>query len=151
MIAIISEPPRVWENSVHEDRKARMSETRNRDPLTLIEAAHSRLDAWFETTRAALVGDEAAIACEQLRDALETHFAQEEDLYFPTIWQLRPEHERRLRGLIAAHATFLEKVDQTAELVGGDRSDEAVACFEELQKLFAAHELDEESTLRALR
>ena len=128
-----------------------MSETGNRDPLSTIQAAHSRLDAWFETTRAALAGDEAASACAQLRDALETHFAQEEDLYFPTIWQLRPEHEKSLRGLIAGHAVYLEKVDQTAELVSAGRPDEAVACFEELQKLFAAHELEEEATLRAVR
>ena len=128
-----------------------MSETGNRDPLSTIQAAHSRIDAWFETTRAVLASDEAVSACAQLREALETHFAQEEDLYFPTLWQLRPDCEKSLRGLIAAHAVYLGQVDKTAEFIGAGRTDEAVICFEELQKLFAAHELEEEETLRAMR
>jgi len=128
-----------------------MSEKRDREPLSTIQAAHGRIDAWFETTRAALSGDEAASACAQLRDVLESHFAQEEELYFPALWQLRPEHEKSLRGLIAAHASFLGKIDQTAEFIDAGRPDEAVACFEELQKLFAAHEVEEEETLHALR
>jgi uncharacterized protein (DUF2267 family) len=127
-----------------------MSDNQSRDPLSTIEAAHRRLDAWFETTRAALTRDEAASACAQLRDVLETHFAQEADLYFPPLWRLRPECENRLRGLISAHATFLGKVDETAEYVRAGRPDEAVACFTQLQKLFAAHELEEEEMLRAL-
>jgi hypothetical protein len=128
-----------------------MSENGNRDPLSTIQAAHSRIDAWFETTRSALVSDDAASACAQLREVLETHFAQEEELYFPTLWQLRPDHEKALRGLISAHAIYLRKVDETAEFVGAGRPTDAVACFEELQKLFAAHEIEEEETLRAMR
>jgi hemerythrin len=128
-----------------------MSKPPNPDPLPSIRAAHDRIDAWFESTRAALAGDEGANACEQLRDVLETHFAQEEELYFPALWQLRPEHEKSLRGLISAHATYLAKVDETRELIRTGRPDAATACFGELQKLFAAHEVEEESTLRALR
>ncbi len=128
-----------------------MSENGKRDPLSTIEDAHDRIDAWFETTRSVLATDEAATACAQLRDALESHFAQEEDLYFPTLWQLRPDCEKTLRGLIAAHAVYLEKVDKTAEFIGAGRPDDAVACFEELQALFAAHEVEEEETLRAMR
>jgi len=128
-----------------------MSENGKRDPLSTIEDAHDRIDAWFETTRSVLTTDEAATACAQLRDALESHFAQEEDLYFPTLWQLRPDCEKTLRGLIAAHAVYLGKVDKTAEFIGAGRPDDAVACFEELQALFAAHEVEEEETLRAMR
>jgi hypothetical protein len=128
-----------------------MSEKRDRGPLPAIQAAHRQLDDWFETTRAALAGGEAASACAQLRDVLESHFAQEEELYFPALWQLRPEHEQSLRGLITAHASYLGKVDKTAEFIGAGRPDEAIACFDELQKLFAAHEAEEEETLRALR
>jgi uncharacterized protein (DUF2267 family) len=128
-----------------------MSENGNQDPLSTIKEAHGRIDAWFETTRSVLASEEAASACAQLRDALETHFAQEEDLYFPTLWQLRPDFEKSLRGLIAAHAVYLEKVDRTAEFIGAGRIDAAVTCFEELQKLFAAHEIEEEETLLAMR
>ena len=128
-----------------------MSENGKQDPLSTIQAAHSRIDAWFDTTRSVLASDEAASACAQLRDTLETHFAQEEDLYFPTLWQLRPDCEKTLRGQIAAHAVYLGKVDKTAEFIGAGRPDDAVACFEELQALFAAHEVEEEETLRAMR
>jgi hypothetical protein len=128
-----------------------MSENGKQDPLSTIQAAHSRIDAWFDTTRSVLASDEAASACAQLRDTLETHFAQEEDLYFPTLWQLRPDCEKSLRGLIAAHAVYLGKVDKTAEFIGEGRTDEAVTCFEELQNLFAAHEIEEEEILRAMR
>jgi hypothetical protein len=128
-----------------------MSENGKQDPLSTIEDAHDQIDAWFETTRSVLATDEAAAACAQLRDALESHFAQEEDLYFPTLWQLRPDCETTLRGLIAAHTVYLGKVDKTAELIGAGRPDEAVECFEELQKLFALHEVEEEETLRAMR
>ena len=127
-----------------------MSEKHDREPLPTIQAAHRKLDSWFETTLNALAGGEAESACAQLRDLLESHFAQEEDLYFPTLWQLRPEYEKRLRGLIAAHTFFLEKIDETAEFIRDGRPKEAVVCFEDLQKLFAAHELEEEETLRAL-
>ncbi|MBW2290263.1 MAG: hemerythrin domain-containing protein [Deltaproteobacteria bacterium] len=128
-----------------------MSENGNKDPLSTIQAAHSRIDAWFETTRSALANDEATSACAQLREVLETHFAQEEELYFPTLWQLRPDQEKCLRGLIATHAVYLGKVDKTVEFIGAGRPDDAVACFEELQKLFAAHEVEEEQTLRDMR
>jgi hypothetical protein len=128
-----------------------MSENENPDPLATIQAAHGRIDAWFETTRSALASVEAVSACAQLRDALETHFAQEEELYFPTLWQLRPDYEKTLRRLIAAHAVYLGKVDKTAELIAARKHEDAVACFEELQNLFAAHEIEEEETLRAMR
>lgn len=128
-----------------------MSENGRRDPLSKIRDAHGRIDAWFETTRSALASDDAATACAQLRDLLEAHFAQEEELYFPTLWQLRPDHEKTLRGLIAGHASYLGKVDKTIELVGAGQVEAAVTCFEELQTQFAAHELEEEETLRALR
>jgi len=128
-----------------------MSEVGNRGPLSKIEAAHGRIDGWFETTRSALAGDGAANACAQLRDELETHFAQEEELYFPTLWQLRPDCEKSLRGLIAAHASYLGKLDKTAEFVIAGQPDDAVQCFEELQTLFAAHEVEEEALLRSMR
>jgi uncharacterized protein (DUF2267 family) len=127
-----------------------MSEDEKRDPISTIRAAHDRIDVWFESTRDALTGEQAASACAQLRDVLDSHFAQEEQLYFPTLWRLRPDHEKSLRGLIAAHSNFLGKLDRTAELIDANQLDEAVRCFEELQKLFAAHEVEEEETLRSL-
>jgi len=121
-----------------------------RDPASLVRAAHRQIDAWFASTRGALEGEQAASACAQLRDVLDAHFAQEEKLYFPALWQLRPDHEKSLRGLISAHAIFLGELDRTAELIDTARPIEAIGCFDELRKLFAAHEVEEEETLRAL-
>lgn len=122
----------------------------DRDPASEVREAHREIDAWFESTREVLVGEQAASACAQLRDVLDAHFAQEEKLYFPALCQLFPDHENSLRGLITAHAVFLEKLDRTAELIDADRTSEAIRCFEELRRLFAAHEIEEEETLRAL-
>lgn len=127
-----------------------MSEDEIRVPLSTIEAAHGRIDAWFESTREALTGEQPLSACEQLRDVLEAHFAQEEKLYFPTLWQLRPDYEQRFRGLISAHAIFLDKIDEAVEFIRADQPSEAVRCFEDLRRLFAAHEVEEEETLRSL-
>jgi hypothetical protein len=118
--------------------------------LSEIQAAHGQLDGFFQSTRDALAGSEARMACTQLRDALEKHFGQEDSLYFPTLWKLRPEAEQSLRGLIAAHAIFLDKLDQTTRLIDDGEPSEAQACFEELQRLFTLHEASEEETLRSI-
>jgi hypothetical protein len=127
-----------------------MSDSNDPKLLSKIQAAHGQLDRFFQSTRDALSGAEAKIACGQLRDALETHFAQEESLYFPTLWNLRPELEQTLRGLLAGHAGFLEKIDRTVRLIDDGEQTDAQACFEELQHQFALHEGSEEETLRAI-
>lgn len=124
----------------------------SRDPkvLSKIQAAHGRLNSFFQSTRDALAGVEAKMACNELRDALETHFAQEESLYFPTLWNLRPAVEQRLRALITAHAGFLERIDVTIRLIEDGAQSDAQACFEDLQHLFALHEASEEEALHSI-
>lgn len=118
--------------------------------LSEMQAAHDVLSGFFQSTLEAFAGGDAKMACAQLRDALETHFMQEESLYYPSLWKLRPEVEQTLRGLISAHAGFLERLDATARLIDGDARADAQAAFEELQHLFARHEAWEEETLRAI-
>ena len=127
-----------------------MSDSRDPELLSEIQAAHGRLDGFFQSTREALAGSEAKLACSQLRDALETHFAQEESLYFPTLWNLRPEVEQVLRGLIATHAGFLEMLDRTARFIDDGARTDAQACFDDLQHSFALHEAGEEQTLNSI-
>jgi hypothetical protein len=157
MMQSVSEVVRIWEDPA-EDRSVRrhteletvMPYSPDPEMLSEIQAAHGQLDGFFQSSRDALAGSEAKIACSQLRDALETHFAQEESLYFPTLWKLRPEVEQVLRGLIAAHAGFLERLDQTARFIDDGAPTDAQACFDELQHRFALHEASEEQTLRSL-
>ncbi len=127
-----------------------MPDSRDPELLSEIQAAHGQLDGFFQSTREALAGSEAKMACSQLKDALETHFAQEESLYFPTLWNLRPEVEQELRGLIAAHAGFLEILDRIARFIDDGARTDAQACFDDLQRLFALHEASEERTLRSI-
>jgi len=47
-----------------------------------------------------------ADAVEDLRGAMESHLAAEENLYFPTIWALLPDFKGRLRAFIRAHQHF---------------------------------------------
>jgi hypothetical protein len=127
-----------------------MSDTQDPKVFSKIQAAHDQLDSFFQSTRDALDGDEAKMACTQLRDALETHFAQEESLYFPTLWNLRPELEQTLRGLIAGHPGFIEKIDMTVRLIEGSAQTDARICFEDLQHQFTLHERSEEETLLSI-
>ena len=68
-----------------------LAESRHQNPSATIYSEHRHLDSHFRDTLDALAGEEAHAACSLLREALEVHFGQEEDLYFPTLWKLRPE------------------------------------------------------------
>ena len=127
-----------------------MAESREDRPGASIESEHERLDSQFGLVWEALGADEGGAACGHLRAALEVHFGQEESLYFPTLWKLRPEYERRLKHLITSHSVFLSQLDATIALLdAGDRT-RARECFEELQSGFAAHEIKEELVLRSV-
>ena len=127
-----------------------MPDSRDDDMHSQIQSAHAELDGFFESTREALAGPEARMACRQLREALETHFAQEESLYFPTLRKLRPDVEKSLGRIIASHAGFLEKLDVIAGFIDAGAKADALADFEALQRQFALHEAGEKETLRSI-
>ena len=115
---------------------------------------HRRLDGVFAAVREVFVAQRGAAALAltlgQLRDALEVHFLQEEELYYPAIWALRPQQRARLEACTAVHRQFrdlLHDLDGRAargELAG------ALQTFEALAEDFRRHEVREEEVLHAL-
>ena len=80
-----------------------------------ISAEHSRLSALFAETRAALLGEDgrevARAALGRFVAAVETHLVQEESLYYPTIWALRPELKSPLLHLVESHPPLRAHLD----------------------------------------
>ena len=95
-------------------------------------------------------GHQAQDAFGGLRAALESHLSAEENLYFPTIWALRPEFKGRLRAFIRAHHHFRGLAEEIAGLMASDETEEATHVLERLRHEFGRHEGGEEDTLRSL-
>jgi hypothetical protein len=117
-------------------------------------AEHRRLDVLFVEAREAFrgedVSDSATEAFQELREALEIHFEQEDRLYYPAIWALRPDLESGLQDFVAEHDKFRSQIEHIEALLaredfaGGGRAIEALAGD------FGRHEVSEESMLRRL-
>jgi len=118
-------------------------------------AEHRRLDAMFEALIAALrggAGDTRAAHASfaALRDAFESHIAQEDRLYYPAVRALRPAHATAIAGLVEAHEAFrgrLAAIDADFPHAAASTLEPALASF---VTAFAAHEVAEERLLRAL-
>jgi hypothetical protein len=127
-----------------------VSKTTDIQALDEIQPEHHRLGLIFEETLAHLAGGDGGSDCLELREALDAHFAREEALYYPTLWNLHPEFEPGLRGLIVAHSGFLEDLDRVIGLVDRGESARAQQEFEDLKGRFALHEQKEEALLRSM-
>lgn len=119
-----------------------------------IVAQHRRLDALFEDVREAFSDPDARVAAREafgeLREAVETHFDQEERLYYPAIWGLRPEKKERLRQCIDAHADFRGRMGAIGEQLDLGDVGHGARGFEALAAAFQQHEALEEQVLAEL-
>lgn len=118
-----------------------------------IAEEHRRLDALFGQMREAFsAGSGAAIreSLEALAAALETHFAQEDQLYYPAIAALRSAHRAAVNTFAANHIQFLAQLKAVAEHATEGRLARAAAEFEALALSFSRHEAAEEDLLRAI-
>ncbi len=108
----------------------------------------------FATALTLLEGDgrelQARDAFEELRESLDAHLTAEENLYFPTIWELRPEFKDRLRAFIRAHHHFRGLIQEIAGLMESCETEEAQFVLERLRHEFGRHEGSEEDALRSL-
>jgi hypothetical protein len=119
-----------------------------------ISDEHRALDALFTATRSQLKGEgdreRASEAFEELHEALEAHLLAEENLYYPTIWAVRPERKPALQDFIRAHERFRELLGEIGgKLESGALSDVA-RILETFQAEFASHEVGEEEELSSL-
>jgi hemerythrin superfamily protein len=119
-----------------------------------ITAEHSRLSALFEETRAALLGGDgrqvARAALGRFVEAVETHLVQEESLYYPTIWALRPEFKLPLLGLIGSHPALRLLLAAIAQALDAEGLDDAKRRFDQFVDSYSRHEEAEEELLLTL-
>ena len=117
-----------------------------------VHAEHRELAQVLARVRAGLGrgGDveEAAKMFARLRDGFEAHIAQEEQLYYPPIWALLPEHKSALLGFIAVHDRFRGLLDGIEDHLRHRRSEAAEEALNALTLEFADHERGEEHLLR---
>ncbi len=85
-----------------------------------------------------------------LREALETHFEQEDRLYHPAIWSLRPTQKPALQACVRAHAGFRSTLRDIAELLEHGEMQRAAQTFDLLAQGFERHEAAEEVVLAEL-
>lgn len=121
---------------------------------TEILAQHRFLDALLgevrETFQASDAGRSAREAFSQLRGVLETHFEQEEDLYYPAIWALRPAQKAPLEACVGAHTEFRAMLRQISRLLEGGQLRGALEALDALAHGFERHEVLEEAVLAEL-
>jgi len=119
-----------------------------------IRAQHRRLDALFEDARDAFADEEASEAAREafgvLHDALATHFDQEERLYYPAIWALRPERKAELEAIVASHGEFRVRLDAIGAHLARRDLAKARRSFDHLTQAFGQHESAEERVLAEL-
>ena len=115
---------------------------------------HRRLDALFSAVRGVFIakrGSRAlAASLSRLHEALEVHVLQEEELYYPVLWSLRPHQKATLEACVAMHQRFRELLhDLDGRTTRGELAG-AVQVFEALAEDFRRHEVREEGLLHEL-
>lgn len=117
-------------------------------------AEHRRLDALFLDVREAFQAPDAADSSREVfhsvATALETHFDQEERLYYPAIWALRPKLRRKLQAFLKEHEAFRSELERVDELLSDGDVAAAGRAVDALAESFRRHEVAEEATLRRM-
>lgn len=115
---------------------------------------HRRLEDLFEALERAFAGDSAAnglwSAFEQLSEELQAHFEQEDQLYFPAIWALRPDLKGSLEEASHRHGWFRDQLRRIGDHLSHDDEQGAASVFRRLDESFRVHEHFEEQILERL-
>ncbi len=140
-----------------QDRQDRQDPQDGEPPRSVeerIAREHRYIDELFGEAQAALRGpDVQSRALEsflRLRDALETHFAQEDHLYYPPLCALLPERKPRLVELVGAHARYRDILARISAQVEEGALAAASQTLEDFARSFERHERREEGLLRAV-
>jgi iron-sulfur cluster repair protein YtfE (RIC family) len=117
-----------------------------------ISAQHRQLDLFFQAVVTALESNErneARAHFTRLADALDAHFAIEEELTFPAIRGLRSALGPTLVGLAEEHDALRERVASGREALASHntRAAEVLEVLEALAEALTAHERREEEIL----
>lgn len=117
-------------------------------------AEHRRLDGLLAEACDAFRGgqgsDSGVEAFQELREALEIHFDQEDRLYYPAIRALRPDFKAGLQEFIAEHEKFRTQLENIETLLARADFEGSGRAIEMLAGEFGRHEVSEESVLQRL-
>jgi hemerythrin len=86
----------------------------------------------------------------RLTEAMEAHLGQEECLYYPTIWALRPDYKQPLSDLLDFHPRIRSRLAELAEALEAEAFAEVERLLDGLSRLFRQHESAEEHLLHSL-
>lgn len=115
---------------------------------------HRHLETLFEEVNRFLAGENSADAVREafgeLADELETHFDQEDRLYYPAIWGIRPELKESLSDLMARHHWFHDQLRRIADHFAHGELEGGAVLFRKVMESFHAHEHAEEELLARL-
>ena len=115
-----------------------------------IGAQHDRMRELAAEVRAALAagdGSAARTAMQRYRDALQAHFALEEDVYFPALHGLEPKLGDTIGELQSDHERLFDAADALAVPDADPADVEWDAGFLELRRALQLHEAREEALL----
>lgn len=87
---------------------------------------------------------------DRYREALDAHFSLENDVLFPALHGLRPEHTGELEVLEAEHVDFSARLGRMGELLRGALRAEVGAALDGFARDMAAHDVREERLARVL-
>jgi hypothetical protein len=87
---------------------------------------------------------------ESYRSALEAHFSLEEEVFFPGLHGLQPQHSAELNALSEDHETFAAALERLADELGHAPLARFARHFRELVDDLGEHELREEQIVRRL-
>ena len=91
-----------------------------------VEEEHGKLAPLFDEALEALANrdaqraDSAREAVARLREAIEAHLSHEDEVYYPALWTLRPQHREDLERFVAFHRRFLVDFDDIVRLAQED-------------------------------
>lgn len=120
----------------------------------VVAAEHRHLDALFAEVRRAFASADpeadAFDALKRLAEALDVHFVQEDELYYPAITALRPETKPDVESISDGHRVFRAQLGGIVRDLYEGRVEHARGEFEAFTREFAKHEIAEERLLRSL-
>ncbi len=118
-----------------------------------IQAQHRRLEPLFEDLGSVLEGGssrDAQTAAFRLDGAVKAHFLLEEEVVFPAIRGLRPQHQVELEALAADHQSLGAGLQTVIDQILKGQLDLAAASLESCRLAMKDHENREEAFLGGL-
>jgi iron-sulfur cluster repair protein YtfE (RIC family) len=119
-----------------------------------ISSQHRQLEAFHELVAQALAAGEPGgvlRAFMRFRDALEAHFAMEDEIFFPAMHGLRPELEVELTVLVQQHHAMRAQIAEIQALFDAEQLGDGGRVLDAMVGTLSQHEEREERLQAVVR